>query len=132
MEHISILTLVLLAPIFSTFVLALRHPDDSNHVDFESESDGSASKPVAFLLAGDSTTAKNGGWGDGFLTFVEKPAVGRNHGRGGATTVSFRKGGNWGNVMSDVRKLAGQYSVFVTIQVRSRYRQEMKVLLHTR
>jgi hypothetical protein len=115
MERISLLTLVLLAPIFSTFILALQHPSRDHDIDFETE----GSKPVAFLLAGDSTTAKNGGWGDGFLTFVEKPAIGRNHGRGGATTVSFKKGGNWGNVMTDVKKYAAQYLVYVTIQVRS-------------
>jgi len=73
-------------------------------------------KPVAFVLAGDSTTAKGGGWGNGFITFVEKPNIGTNYGHNGATTVSFKKGGDWGKVISDVKRHSGQYQVYVTIQ----------------
>ena len=56
-----------------------------------------------FILAGDSTTAKGGGWGDGFLQILQAPAHGTNLGHGGATTVSFRRGGDWGKVISAVK-----------------------------
>jgi lysophospholipase L1-like esterase len=74
-------------------------------------------KPIAFVLAGDSTTAKGGGWGNGFISNLEKPNIGTNYGHNGATTVSFKKGGDWSKVMADVKKHTGQYSVYVTIQV---------------
>jgi hypothetical protein len=76
-----------------------------------------ANKPVAFVLAGDSTTATKGGWGDGFISLLQKPNVGTNHGKNGRTTVSFKSGGFWNNVIADVKKYSGQYQVYVTIQV---------------
>ena len=52
------------------------------------------SKPPAFFLAGDSTTAvqstDGGGWGAGFLTTLQKGAIGTNFGVNGATTVTFK------------------------------------------
>jgi hypothetical protein len=82
------------------------------------------SKPPAFFLAGDSTTAKQssggGGWGTGFLSFLERPAIGTNYGHNGATTVSFKSGGDWDKVIGDVKRNAGSHQVFVTIQVRLR------------
>jgi hypothetical protein len=104
---LSLLSLVQLQIIAHAFpTLALRKAD---------------SKPPAFFLAGDSTTAKQssggGGWGNGFLSFLEKPATGTNYGHNGATTVSFRSGGDWDKVISDVKRHAGSHHTFVTIQV---------------
>lgn len=57
-----------------------------------------STKPAAFFLAGDSTTAVQseggGGWGNGFLSFLVPPATGANYGRNGRTTVDFVSGGH--------------------------------------
>ena len=75
------------------------------------------SKPPFFVLAGDSTTAPNGGWGDAFLnTTVFKGASGKNLGHSGATTASFRAGGDWANVLATVAQVNSTYSPIVTIQ----------------
>ncbi|KAK5633523.1 hypothetical protein RRF57_009237 [Xylaria bambusicola] len=54
--------------------------------------------PPAFILAGDSTTAVQstggGGWGNGFISFLNSPAWGVNKGHNGATTKSFVDGGD--------------------------------------
>ncbi|CAO2653998.1 Nn.00g107310.m01.CDS01 [Neocucurbitaria sp. VM-36] len=76
-----------------------------------------AVKPVYWLLAGDSTTAPAGGWGDAFLsTTVANGSSGHNYGHSGATTKSFRAGGDWNKVVSDVGTFKKNYSVYVTIQ----------------
>lgn len=81
-------------------------------------------RPAAFFLAGDSTTAvinaakTGGGWGDGFLTTLKNEAIGFNFGHNGATTVSFRNGGDWANVLAGVAANKTKYQAFVTIQVR--------------
>ncbi|GFF29155.1 probable rhamnogalacturonan acetylesterase YesY [Aspergillus lentulus] len=82
---------------------------------------GHSPKPPFFLLAGDSTTAKQssngGGWGDGFLnTALFHGASGLNYGHNGATTVSFRAGGDWATVLAKVAEYKDRYSPFVTIQ----------------
>jgi len=79
-------------------------------------------KPAYFLLAGDSTTAVQssggGGWGNGFLNYTLcAPASGQNFGHNGATTVSFREGGDWGRVLDQVDVHKNDSEVFVTIQV---------------
>ncbi|RYP89565.1 hypothetical protein DL770_004286 [Monosporascus sp. CRB-9-2] len=76
-----------------------------------------AAKPPAFFLAGDSTTAINGGWGDGLLATLIEPATGLNVGKSGATTRSFVAGGYWKNVTDHVKEYAGDYGVYVTISV---------------
>lgn len=78
-------------------------------------------KPAAFFLAGDSTTAVQstggGGWGNGFLNWTLKaPAFGVNFGHNGATTVSFRAGGDWARVLGNVSQYKDSNEVFVTIQ----------------
>ncbi|KAL6704020.1 hypothetical protein ACN47E_008871 [Coniothyrium glycines] len=79
------------------------------------------SKPPAFFLAGDSTTAVQstggGGWGDGFLnTTLRNGGTGKNFGHNGATTVSFRTGGDWDNVLTAAKNALGDYKPYVTIQ----------------
>lgn len=78
-------------------------------------------KPPYFVLAGDSTTASGGGWGDGFLATLRNGAAGKNLGHNGATTVSFRAGGDWAAVLEAVKASKADYNPFVTIQVRSRF-----------
>ncbi|KAK2035498.1 GDSL-like Lipase/Acylhydrolase [Colletotrichum zoysiae] len=73
-------------------------------------------KPPYFLLTGDSTVAVDGGWGDGFLTFVESPADGKNYGKSGATTVSFRAQGIWDTVVAEVNASKAAFNPVVTIQ----------------
>ena len=76
-----------------------------------------ANKPVYWLLAGDSTTAPKGGWGDAFLsTTVASGSSGHNYGHSGATTKSFRSS-DWSKVVKDIGTYKSQYSVCVTIQV---------------
>ncbi|KAL2066439.1 hypothetical protein VTL71DRAFT_2510 [Oculimacula yallundae] len=73
-------------------------------------------KPPAFFLAGDSTTASGGGWGNGFLTTLVGGAIGTNFGHNGATTESFVSGGDWGNVIASVKESTLGYTPYVTIQ----------------
>ncbi|KAI1497859.1 SGNH hydrolase-type esterase domain-containing protein [Biscogniauxia marginata] len=74
-------------------------------------------RPPAFFLAGDSTTAYNGGWGDGFLAPLISTAWGVNIGKSGATTVSYVAGGNWLNITTHLRDNADKYDCYVTISV---------------
>lgn len=78
-------------------------------------------KPAALHLAGDSTTAPQsvggGGWGNGFLAYLNNPAWGFNYGHDGATTVSFVTGGDWGKVLSSVKDNTAKFTCYVTIQV---------------
>jgi hypothetical protein len=76
-----------------------------------------AHKPPAFFLAGDSTTAVNGGWGNGLLAPLIEPAWGVNIGQSGATTVSFIAAGNWTNITSHLRQYSKTYDCYVTISV---------------
>ncbi|KAL4784121.1 SGNH hydrolase-type esterase domain-containing protein [Aspergillus varians] len=62
--------------------------------------------PPAFFLAGDSTTAPDGGWGDAFVASLTSNSTGTNSGHSGATTGSFR---------SDATRTS-TYTPYVTIQ----------------
>ncbi|KAL2192467.1 SGNH hydrolase-type esterase domain-containing protein [Corynascus similis CBS 632.67] len=73
-------------------------------------------KPAAFFLAGDSTTAVNGGWGDGFVALMQNGAIAENLGHSGATTASFVAGGDWGQVLDLVEQNKDNYDCYVTIQ----------------
>ncbi|KAH4059329.1 hypothetical protein HBI25_106290 [Parastagonospora nodorum] len=76
-----------------------------------------AEKPVYWLLAGDSTTAAGGGWGDAFLSTTVAPgSSGRNWAKGGATTKSFRDGGYWASVLKGIAQFKADNRVYVTIQ----------------
>jgi hypothetical protein len=72
-------------------------------------------KPAAFFLAGDSTTATQsvggGGWGDGFLSFLVPPAFGTNYGRNGRTTVDFVSQGWWDLVKASVTNASSTHDV---------------------
>lgn len=73
-------------------------------------------KTPAFFLAGDSTTAIGGGWGDGFLATLRSGATGQNKGHNGATTASFVAGGDWATVLGLVKDNKAKYECYVTIQ----------------
>ncbi|KAF2113983.1 lipolytic protein-like protein G-D-S-L family [Lophiotrema nucula] len=76
-----------------------------------------ADRLVYWLLAGDSTTAPNGGWGDAYLgTTVAAGSSGHNYGHSGATTASFRAGGDWAKVIKDIGTNKDESDVWVTIQ----------------
>lgn len=87
--------------------------------------DKRAAKPPAFFLAGDSTTAVQstggGGWGNGFLSFLKKPAFGTNYGRNGRTTVDYVSQGHWATVKDAVKSNTANFDVYVTIQVSLTY-----------
>ncbi|KAI0545322.1 SGNH hydrolase-type esterase domain-containing protein [Xylaria curta] len=72
-------------------------------------------KPPAFFLAGDSTTAIDGGWGNGLLATLVEPAWGLNFGLSGATTKSFVDRGYWKNVTSHLKENVDEFECFVTI-----------------
>lgn len=74
-------------------------------------------KTPAFFLAGDSTTALDGGWGNGLLNPLIRPAWGVNIGRSGATTASFIAAGHWTNVTTHLKNYANTYDCYVTISV---------------
>lgn len=77
-----------------------------------------ADESVYWLLAGDSTTAPRGGWGDAFLaTTVANGSSGTNYGHSGATTASFRAGGDWDKVLTSARSHTATQRVYITIQV---------------
>lgn len=83
--------------------------------------DNRAAKPLAFFLAGDSTTAaqseNGGGWGSGFLSFLKVPAFGTDYGRNGRTTVDYVSRGHWATVKKAVQDNVKNFDVYVTIQV---------------
>ncbi|KAI1157538.1 SGNH hydrolase-type esterase domain-containing protein [Nemania serpens] len=72
-------------------------------------------KPPALFLAGDSTTAVDGGWGNGLLAPLVAPAWGVNLGLSGATTASFAAAGRWANVTEHLKEYAKAYDCYVTI-----------------
>lgn len=74
-------------------------------------------RPPAFFLAGDSTTAVDGGWGNGLLAPLVEPARGVNFGLSGATTASFIAAGRWANVTGHLEEYAKAYDCYVTISV---------------
>ncbi|KAL4919190.1 SGNH hydrolase-type esterase domain-containing protein [Aspergillus aurantiobrunneus] len=75
-----------------------------------------ADSPPYFITIGDSTVAANGGWGDGFLSYVDDPASGTNRGKGGSTTVSWRANGRWEELVENINETVGDYQAIVTIQ----------------
>jgi hypothetical protein len=96
-----------------------------------------SSKPPYFLLVGDSTTAKpkeasygiTGGWGDGFLALLNKPASGVNYGHNGRTTIDYRSGGDFDKVIKDLKANKDKKDVFVTIQVCEKWGGESNELI---
>jgi hypothetical protein len=80
---------------------------------------GRGRKAPAFFLAGDSTTALDGGWGNGLLAPLIAPARGVNIGQSGATTASYIAAGNWTNITTHLKDYARTYDCYVTISVRN-------------
>jgi len=104
--------------LFSLLTVVSGSPTPSlNQENAISERAACSKLPPSFVLAGDSTTAINGGWGTGFISFLKSPAKGTNIAKSGATTVSFVNGGYWKKVIDQVKADAATHNVVVTIQV---------------
>ncbi|WAO91726.1 SGNH-hydro domain-containing protein [Fusarium falciforme] len=73
-------------------------------------------KPPYFLLIGDSTVAVNGGWGNGFLSYLKSPGLGENRGVSGSTTVSWKSNGRWDALIETIEASKGEFEPIVTIQ----------------
>ncbi|KAM0354922.1 hypothetical protein ACHAPU_000760 [Fusarium lateritium] len=73
-------------------------------------------KPPQFFLIGDSTVAVDGGWGDGFLSYLNAPAEGDNRGVSGSTTVSWKSSGRWDKLLQDISTAKAEFEPVVTIQ----------------
>ncbi|KAG7089588.1 hypothetical protein E1B28_011255 [Marasmius oreades] len=82
-----------------------------------------ADAPSSFVLIGDSTTAVDGGWGDGFCgtpaiaSVLKTGTPCNNTARSGATTGSFVADGSW-NISIDAikRETAKGRKTYVTLQ----------------
>jgi lysophospholipase L1-like esterase len=75
-----------------------------------------AEKPPRFFLIGDSTVAVDGGWGNGFLSYLNAPAKGDNRGVSGSTTVSWRSNGRWDTLIKGIGAAKAEFEPVVTIQ----------------
>lgn len=75
-----------------------------------------AKKPPYLFLIGDSTVAVNGGWGDGFLSYLKDPAKGDNRGKSGSTTVSWKSNGRWASLLQGINDTRADYEPIVTVQ----------------
>lgn len=75
-----------------------------------------AKKPPYFFLIGDSTVAVNGGWGDGFLSYLKDSAEGENRGKSGSTTVSWKSNGRWASLLQGINDTRADYEPVVTVQ----------------
>ena len=73
-------------------------------------------KTPYFLLIGDSTVAVDGGWGDGFLSYLPDPAKGENSASSGKTTVSWKSDGRWDALLATIEATKDDYEPIVTIQ----------------
>lgn len=73
-------------------------------------------KPPYLLLIGDSTVAVDGGWGNGFLSYVKDPAKSENRGVSGRTTVSWKADGRWEDLIASVEANKDDYEPIVTVQ----------------
>jgi lysophospholipase L1-like esterase len=75
-----------------------------------------ASKPVRFILVGDSTMANNSGYGDAFCARVQRSNTCINLARGGRSSGSFRAEGRWDEVEGLLRGAAAYRATYVLIQ----------------
>jgi hypothetical protein len=74
-------------------------------------------KKYAFVLTGDSTTAANGGWGDGFCSILAVNTSCANHGKSGATTGTFSESRALDSALADVAFFAkAGKKTLVTVQ----------------
>ncbi|KAF9772526.1 hypothetical protein IL306_009768 [Fusarium sp. DS 682] len=75
-----------------------------------------SAKPPQFFLIGDSTVAVDGGWGNGFLSYLNASAKGDNRGVSGSTTVSWKSNGRWDTLIKDIGAAKTDFEPVVTIQ----------------
>ena len=74
------------------------------------------SKPVRFILVGDSTMASNSGYGDAFCARVNRANTCINLAKGGRSSSSFRAEGRWDEVEGLLRGAAAYRATYVLIQ----------------
>ncbi|KAI8944836.1 SGNH hydrolase-type esterase domain-containing protein [Xylaria longipes] len=99
----------------AAFLVGIAATATAASIAVERRAEHRREKPPAFFLAGDSTTAVDGGWGNGLLAPLVEPAWGLNIGLSGATTKSFVARGNWENVTTHLKGNADAYDCYVTI-----------------
>ncbi|KAL2833471.1 SGNH hydrolase-type esterase domain-containing protein [Aspergillus pseudoustus] len=75
-----------------------------------------SSSPPYFITIGDSTVAEDGGWGNGFLSFVKSHAKGSNRGKPGSTTASWPADGRWDDLVENINQTVSKYDIVVTMQ----------------
>ncbi|TWI64248.1 GDSL-like lipase/acylhydrolase family protein [Pseudoduganella lurida] len=73
-------------------------------------------KPVRFILVGDSTMASNSGYGDAFCARVERANTCINLARGGRSSGSFRKEGRWDEVQGLLKGSSAYSTTYILIQ----------------
>ncbi|KAH7131469.1 SGNH hydrolase-type esterase domain-containing protein [Dactylonectria estremocensis] len=73
-------------------------------------------KPPYFLIAGDSTAARDYGWGDGFFRNVKNSASGKNYAKWGATTETYRFDKCWDRVLDKAEEAAENHLPVVMLQ----------------
>ncbi len=97
--------------------------DDDGDDDDDDGDDDDGSVPPMFILLWDSTTngylRGGGGWGDVFLWLLRRGAEGDNRAANVATSAGTRRSKGYSQTLGDIKKLAKERSVFVTIQVGS-------------
>jgi lysophospholipase L1-like esterase len=74
------------------------------------------SKPVRFILVGDSTMANSSGYGDAFCARVNRGDTCLNLAKGGRSSGSFRAEGRWDEVEGLLRGAAAYRATYVLIQ----------------
>ena len=73
-------------------------------------------KPVRFILVGDSTMASNSGYGDALCARISRGDTCINLARGGRSSGSFRAEGRWDEVQGLLRGSAAYRATYVLIQ----------------
>lgn len=72
--------------------------------------------PVRIILVGDSTVAKDSGWGNAFCADTTPDVTCLNMARGGRSTRSYRDAGTWAEVMAELHRTGPWKAAYVLIQ----------------
>lgn len=75
-----------------------------------------APAPVRIILVGDSTVAKDSGWGNAFCADTAPEVTCLNMARGGRSTRSYRDAGTWAEVMAELHRQGPWKTTYVLIQ----------------
>ncbi|MDB5433526.1 MAG: hydrolase [Caulobacter sp.] len=72
--------------------------------------------PIRIILVGDSTVAKDSGWGNAFCADTTPDVTCLNMARGGRSTRSYRDAGTWAEVMAELHRAGPWKATYVLIQ----------------